>query len=604
MDTVNLPPHVQVIDPPAPAARVGVVILNWNGYEVLRECLRSLAGANYHALDVLVVDNGSTDASCEMVATEFPSVTLIRNRENLGFCAANNQGVGVAFERKNEYVLILNNDTVLHPECISRLVARAQSGPDVAAVSPKIYFWQPSERVWFAGGTFSLWTGCNGHVGYRKRDTPAWNAPRSMDFICACAMLVSRHAWQEVGGFDELLFRSAEDLDWSLRARRAGYRLLYEPGAVIWHRESFDILHNEGPARQMYFYTRNQLAVMWKHAKLRHWLTFLPYFAFRCLKRMLGAAVKGDGETMRQIPWACADFAGLAPRLQRWPRHAHAVSNVRDAGQQWRRAWTQRNFERELELCRHRELRRHVENALSALDNPVVVEAGCGNGAWVAYLHEDSRHHVIGVDNYLPALQELKRHAPESAAVAADVRRMPFPDDFADVCVSLGVVEHFPGGPQQILAEMCRVLRPGGLLFLTVPYYNWLRRLLIHPLRAAYMAAQRRVRRRPLHFVEYRFTREGITHATAAVGLQVMDVATDEYDRTEPSLSLGLYVDLPAFRGSYPGELNRLGRLVRRVGNALSPWSVSGGVLVVAQKKTRAAGAIADAREMLAESLA
>ena len=604
MDTVNLPVRVHAVAPPVNAARVGVVVLNWNGCEVLRECLRSLAQTNYPALDIVVVDNGSTDASCATVATEFPRALLIRNRENLGFCAANNQGVTAAFERKNEYVLILNNDTVLHPECIGRLVRRARSEPDTAAVSPKIYFWQPRDRIWFAGGLFNLWTGSNAHVGYRKRDRPAWNVSRSMSFICACAMLVSRRAWQEIGAFDELLFRSAEDIDWSLRARRAGYRLLYEPEAVIWHRESFDILHNEGPGRQMYFYTRNRLAVMWKHAKGRHWLTFLLCFAFRCVKQIVSAAVSGDAETVRQIPRALWDFARLTSRLQRWPRHAHAVANVRDPGEQWRRAWRERNLKSELELCRHRKLRRHLATALSAVHNPVIVEAGCGNGAWVAYLQEDLRNRVIGVDNYLPALQELKRHAPNSLAVAGDVRHMPFPDGFADVCISLGVVEHFPSGPQQVLAEMCRVLRPGGLLFLTVPYYNCLRRLFIHPLRAAYMAALKRVWRRPLHFVEYRFTREGITHVTAAAGLQVMEVATDEYDQAEASLSLGLYVDLPAFRGDYPGRLNRLGRVVRRLGNAVSPWLISGGVLVVARKQPQEAGTITGAPELRAESLA
>src|SRR5689334_14668164 len=196
MDTVNFPMEAQAVAPSASAARVGVVVLNWNGCEVLRECLSSLASAIYPALDVIVVDNGSTDASCKVVAAEFPGVLLIRNQENLGFCVANNGGVAAAFERKNDYALILNNDTVLHRECIGRLVARLQAEPDAAAVSPKIYFWQPNDRIWFAGGTFSLWTGCNGHVGYRKRDKPAWNRARTMDFICACAMLVSRRAWQ------------------------------------------------------------------------------------------------------------------------------------------------------------------------------------------------------------------------------------------------------------------------------------------------------------------------------------------------------------------------------------------------------------------------
>lgn len=579
--------------------RVGVVVLNWNGREVLRECLGSLVDSSYPALDIVVVDNGSSDGSGDFVAAEFPNVDLIRNARNAGFCAGNNQGVRKLLQRKCDYFLILNNDTTVHRQCIGQLVARAESARDIAAVSPKILFWRPGDRIWFAGGTFNFWTGRNGHIGYRKLDRARWNIAKQIDFICACAMLVSRRAWQEIGGFDELFFRSAEDLDWSLRCRRAGYRLLYEPQAVVRHRESFDILHNDGPARQMYFYTRNQLAVMWKHAKRRHWLAFLPYFGVRCLQRMLWS--KGDSQMLRQIWRAWTDFLALLPRLQRWPGHAHPVSNIGAACEQWRRAWRERNLPREIELCRHRELRQHLANELAAIPDPVIVEAGCGNGAWVAHLHQSQRR-VLGVDNYIPALQELKRHFPQAMAVAADVRQMPFPDNFADACISLGVVEHFPAGPQQVLNEMQRILRPGGLLFLTVPYYNWLRRLFIHPLRAGYMALQRLVRRRPLRFVEYRFTRQGITRAVAGEGLQVLSVATDEYDAHTPDLGLGLYVDLPAFRGSYPGELNWLGRLARIAGNAINPWWISGGILVVAQKKTDGASA-QPAREIFSASL-
>src|SRR5512135_3036802 len=110
MDTGNLPPHCDSIrnlaQPPAYCPRVGVVVLNWNGREVLRDCLRSLAGTTYRALDVIVVDNGSCDGSCELVATEFPNVTLIRNAENAGFCAGNNQGVSEALERKCDFFFI------------------------------------------------------------------------------------------------------------------------------------------------------------------------------------------------------------------------------------------------------------------------------------------------------------------------------------------------------------------------------------------------------------------------------------------------------------------------------------------------------------------
>jgi GT2 family glycosyltransferase len=307
-------------DERAAPPRVAVVVLNWNGRQVLYDCLQSLMASHYPALEIVVVDNGSSDGSSQMVQTGFPQALLLRNSTNVGFCAGNNQGVRLALERGNQYVLILNNDTIVDAACIGRLLERAQSDPQIAAVSPKIYFWEPRDRLWFGGGTFSLWTGTNAHIGYKQNEQHGWSSPQPMDFICGCAMLVSRKAWQEVGGFDELLFRSSEDLDWSLRARKVGYKLFFEPSAVIWHRESFDIVRNEGMAGQMYFYTRNNLVVMWRHGRWWHWLTFVPYFVARSLKRAAIYARQRDWKAVLRIAQGFWDFPQLARQFGREPR--------------------------------------------------------------------------------------------------------------------------------------------------------------------------------------------------------------------------------------------------------------------------------------------
>jgi len=198
--------------------RVAIIVLNWNGREVLEDCLRSIYALHYAPLEVIVVDNGSKDGSVEIVQRSFPKCVLIQNNENLGFAKGNNQGIGLALDRDNDYVMILNNDTLLDAESLSFLVQRAESDPRIAAVSPKIYFADPSDRLWFGGGTFSYWKGRNGHVGYRQKDCPAWNVPREAQFVSGCVLLAHRRAWQEVGGFDESLFAYGEDMDWSIRA--------------------------------------------------------------------------------------------------------------------------------------------------------------------------------------------------------------------------------------------------------------------------------------------------------------------------------------------------------------------------------------------------
>lgn len=292
--------------------RVVIVILNWNGREVLRDCLRTVCALSYPAVETIVVDNGSSDGSVQMVHREFPNCLVIENPVNRGFSAGNNQGIRLALERGSDYVLVLNNDTLLDPECLSRLVGRAESDPRFAAVSPKIYFVDPPGQIWFAGGSFSYWKGRNGHIGYRQCDSPEWNVPREVTFLSGCALLVSARVWQELGGFDEALFRSGEDADWSLRAQKAGYRLFYEPEAVLWHHESFDIQRNDGQAGQMYFYTRNSLVVMWKHGRWWHWLTFLPYHMALSCKRIVQAISRNDWPAVVEIAKGFRDFPALA----------------------------------------------------------------------------------------------------------------------------------------------------------------------------------------------------------------------------------------------------------------------------------------------------
>lgn len=189
---------------------------------------------------------------------------------------------------------------------------------------------------------------------------------------------------------------------------------------------------------------------------------------------------------------------------------------------------------------------------------------------------------MVGVDNYAPALAELKRCSPESQTIDADIRKLPFDDGSVDACISLGVVEHFPDGPTPLILEMFRVLRPGGYLFLTVPYYNLFRRLIIHPLRAAFLSAESRMRKCELHFVEYRFTRSELTKIVRDCGFELVRVATDDY---EPAgLALGLFVDMPLFRGEQEWSLNLLGRLIHRLARRISPWLTTGGVLLLARR--------------------
>ncbi len=292
--------------------RVAIVVLNWNGSQVLEDCLRSVFALRYPTFEIVIVDNASSDGSAEVVRREFPDCLLIKNATNLGFSAGNNQGIQLALERGNDYVMVLNNDTWLDTDCLTSLVQRAESDPQIAAVSPKIYFADPPGRLWFAGGTFSFWKGRNGHRGWSRLDSPEFDQAGEMQFISGCALFAPRRIWQELGGFDERFFWSGEDVDWALRARKAGYKLFYEPRSRIWHRVSFAMLHGDGEGGRLYYYTRNNLLFMWRYARWWHWFTFLPYlFALSC-KRMLICARARDWPAILAVLRGMKDFPGLA----------------------------------------------------------------------------------------------------------------------------------------------------------------------------------------------------------------------------------------------------------------------------------------------------
>lgn len=245
--------------------------------------------------------------------------------------------------------------------------------------------------------------------------------------------------------------------------------------------------------------------------------------------------------------------------------------------------WDGHTLEHEVKLCENRELRRHLLDVLGQMDDPIVVEAGCGVGAWVAYLAKNGIRRVVGLDNFPPALKELKQHAPVGQVVIdGDVRKLPFADGSIDACISLGVVEHFQDGPMPLILEMFRVLRPGGYVFLTIPSYNLFRRLFIHPLRAAFLKLKSSLRKCQLYFVEYRFTRGEFTKIVRACGFELVSVRTDEYEGNK--LALGLYVDLPLLRGDQQWSLNLLGRFIRWSTSRISPWLTTGGVLFLAKR--------------------
>ncbi|MBC7225671.1 MAG: glycosyltransferase family 2 protein [Thermoflexales bacterium] len=241
---------------------LSVLIVNWNVRDLLRRCLHSvLASQPACSLEVIVVDNGSTDGSAEMVRAEFPQVHLIANADNRGFTAANNQGLAVA---RGRYVLLLNPDTEVVGDALERMVAFADAHPDVGVVGPQLL--NPDGTVQSSRRRFPTLTTALFESTWLQPYAPRrllthyyiLDRPddeiQDVDWVTGAALMARREAVEQVGPLDEGFFMYSEELDWCRRFREAGWRVVYLPTARVIHHEgksSEQVL----PARHVHFQT-------------------------------------------------------------------------------------------------------------------------------------------------------------------------------------------------------------------------------------------------------------------------------------------------------------------------------------------------------------
>jgi len=241
------------------SSRVTIVILNWNRTADTLECLASLKKIDYPVFDIVVVDNGSTDASVSAILADHPDVQLIENKSNLGFAAGNNQGIRSALDRGADHILLLNNDTVVHPGILNALVDASVNYADGAAFSAKIYYHSEPGRIWLGMPVWDKKTCRFQYDGFDATDDgKSCNDVRKASYACGCAMLLRSDAVRQVGVFEPRFFCYYEEIDWCFRARKQGFASYYVPAAKVWHKVSASSGGKHLPIVQ-YFRTRNRL---------------------------------------------------------------------------------------------------------------------------------------------------------------------------------------------------------------------------------------------------------------------------------------------------------------------------------------------------------
>ncbi len=327
--TADVPPEISV----------GVV--NWNRKEYLRACLESLARQRHADFEVIVVDNGSSDGSAEMVRTEFAakpgsSPRLIANEENRGFCAANNQAFAAA---RGRFIAILNNDAEAEPDFIGALRSAFEAAPDIGMAAAKVLVYEDPRRIDKVGHLIYP-DGQNRGRGTGEIDQGQYDRTEECLWPDGSAAMYRKAMLDQIGGFDEDFYMFADDAELGLRARIAGWRCLYVPQAVVRHHRGSSL--HPGSPRRIFLIERNRVLLA---AKLFPWRLLLLngyYFALRLAGGLLAAA--GEKGEMARFPglWnkvrlagtiVRADLAAIAmlPRMLRKRRHVWRLAKLTPA---------------------------------------------------------------------------------------------------------------------------------------------------------------------------------------------------------------------------------------------------------------------------------
>ncbi len=257
---------------------VSIIVLNYNSREDTLDCLRSLEHLTYFPLEIVVVDNGSSDGSVEAVRTAYPNITLIDTGVNLGFTGGNNIAIQRALAEGADYIMLLNNDTIVAPDMVDVMVEAMENDPTIGVCGPMIYYYDAPDVIWSGGGEIDWKRGTTTLLGINEADKGQFGqAPREVDFVTGCAILARREVWEKAGLLDDQFFMYYEETEWCVRADRAGYKIAHIPAAMMWHKISIEA--RAASPRTYYYMTRNRLLFLRNtRAGLRTWLyTYLEY---------------------------------------------------------------------------------------------------------------------------------------------------------------------------------------------------------------------------------------------------------------------------------------------------------------------------------------
>lgn len=313
-----------------PDPLVHVLVINWNGLEHLEACFDTLLANDYDHVRIVLVDNASTDQSIAFVESRFgadPRVEVLALSENLGWSGGNNAGIERALAAGADYIFLINNDTAVAPDVISKLVATAEARPELGAIAPKMLMFDTPEILNSVGLECSI-IGSSWDTGIGRLDGPRWDREEDIVGVCGGAMWLRAEAVRKSGMLPEAFEIYLDDLDLSLRIWKAGYHVGSCPSAVVRHKFSATLGIGNRALHKYYLNTRNRFWLMMRHFPASRLFEIVPPVILGEL-RAVGRALL-DREVWRA--WAHVRAWGAAigyiPTARRFRKEETAASGA------------------------------------------------------------------------------------------------------------------------------------------------------------------------------------------------------------------------------------------------------------------------------------
>jgi len=307
-------------------ARIGVVIVSFNDPDLTLRTLASLCSGS-HVPEVIVVVDNSTSNFVQNALADDDRVVYHRTEENLGFCGANNLGIHIALDRFVEFVLLLNHDTLMDPNCFERLAQRAFLEKGQAIVTPKVRLLPDRERLWYAGGFFSRLIGAGKNIGFGSLDQGQFDTAGNVTYATGCCMLIPVSVFKSAGYLNSHMFMYLDDIEFCLRARKNGFSIYYEPGAILYHELGSGARFRQRPDYYLYFSIRNKPLVVSPGAyRLYLYLVAVVFGCIKIIQVCLYPGIEYRWRKTKALFWGMIDafsseekFRGRFPRLFRHP---------------------------------------------------------------------------------------------------------------------------------------------------------------------------------------------------------------------------------------------------------------------------------------------